>query len=109
MRLVKQDKRLDRSSFDCGEPELDRFVKTRAKKACRAAITPEQSFFGVFCIERLAVHLNTSGDAVYRKLTEASDLLDTYIFPCYDALHTQGEAYIVRELTELMKARGVLP
>jgi hypothetical protein len=83
--------------------------KARAKMTCRVAITPEQSFFGVFCIERLAAHLNTSGDVVYKKLTEASDLLDAYIFPCYDALHTQGEAYIVRELTELMKTKGVLP
>jgi hypothetical protein len=42
-------------------------------------------------------------------LTEKSDLLDSYIIPFYEPLHTQGKAYIVRELVELMKKRGIIP
>jgi len=71
-------------------------------------ITPEQSFFAVFCIEALAGELGTTGDKIYKMLTEDSDILDGYIIPYYDALHTQGKSYIVRELKELMQKRGVL-
>jgi hypothetical protein len=48
------------------------------------------------------------GDAIYKKLTEKSDLLDNYVIPYYEALHTQGEDYIVRELVELIKQRDVI-
>jgi len=71
-------------------------------------MTPEQSFFAVFCIESLADELGTKGDEVYSLLTEKSDILDTYIIPNYQSLHTQGKGYIVDELISLMKKRGVL-
>lgn len=71
-------------------------------------MTPEQSFFAVFCIEALADHLGIAGDKIYRMLAEESDILDGYIVPCHEALHTQGKDYVVRELAELMQKRGVL-
>ena len=74
----------------------------------QTAMTPEQLFFAVFCLEALADELGTTGDNIYRMLTEDSDILDEYIVPCYDALHTQGKEYIVNELKELMQKRGVL-
>ena len=75
----------------------------------QATMTTEQSFFAVFCIEALAEALGTTGDSIYKLLTEKSDILDTYIVPCYDALHTQGKEYIVRNLKELMQKQGILP
>jgi len=78
----------------------------------RVAMTSEQSFFAVFCIEALADDLGTTGDKVYRILTEDSNILDGYIVPSYDALHTQGKGYIVEELKEIMRKRklgGNLP
>ncbi|MCL1849264.1 MAG: DUF3791 domain-containing protein [Clostridiales bacterium] len=69
-------------------------------------LTNEQSFFAVFCIEALADSLDISGDQIYRMLTEKSRILDEYIIPYFDALHTQGRDYIVRELTEIMKKEG---
>jgi len=74
----------------------------------QAEMTAEQSFFAVFCIEALADDLGTTGDKIYKMLTENSDILDNYIVPCYDALHTQGKDYIIRDLKELMQERGVL-
>ena len=74
----------------------------------QAILTPEQSFFAVFCIEALADDLGTTGDKIYKTLTEKSDILDNYIIPYYDALHTQGKNYIVCELKELMQKKGVL-
>ena len=73
-----------------------------------ATMTEEQSFFAVFCIEVLADDLGTTGDKIYKALTENSDILDGYIVPCYDALHTQGKSYIIHELKELMQKQGVL-
>jgi hypothetical protein len=70
-------------------------------------ITPEETFFAVFCIEALADELGTSGNKIYKILTEDSNILDGYILPCYNALHTQGKGYIVSELIELMRERGI--
>ena len=80
----------------------------RSEASSQTAMTPEQSFFAVFCIEALADDLGTTGDNVYRMLAENSSILDDYLVPCYDALHTQGKDFIVRELKELMQQRGVL-
>jgi hypothetical protein len=71
-------------------------------------LTKEESFFAVFCIESLAEELKIPGDEVYKLLTEKSDILDDYIIPVYEPLHTQDKAYIVRELIDVMKQREVL-
>jgi hypothetical protein len=76
--------------------------------ADRSAMTHEQSFFAVFCIESLADELKMTGDIIYKMLTEDSDILDNYILPHYEVLHTQGKGYIVDELVDLMKKQGVL-
>ena len=83
-------------------------ISARAEMSRQTAMTPEQSFFAVFCIEALADALETTGDKIHELLTEESDILDGYIVPGYEALHTQGDAYIVRELLDLMQKRAVL-
>ena len=80
-------------------------VRTMGKQS---AMSPEQSFFVVFCIEALADELGTTGDKIYKMLSEKSAILDEYIVPCYNTLHTQGKEYIVRDIIDLMKTRGVL-
>jgi hypothetical protein len=82
---------------------------TEGSEGSSDAMTPEQSYFAVFCIEALADELCTSGDIIYKLLTKESDILDGYILPSYETLHTQGKGYIVRELLELMQKRGVEP
>jgi hypothetical protein len=57
----------------------------------------------------LADETGTTGDAIYKMITDDSDILDDYIVPYYDVLHTQGKGYIVRELKELMQSRRILP
>jgi streptomycin 6-kinase len=74
----------------------------------QADMTPEQSFFAVFCIEALADELHTTGDKVYKMLTEDSDILDTYIVPHYDVLHTQGREWIIDDLKGLMTKEGLI-
>lgn len=63
--------------------------------------------FVIFCIENLAVALHTDAQSVYRALTEKSDILKSYIVPEYEMLHTQSKEYIVDDILEVMKERGV--
>jgi len=74
----------------------------------KSTMTPEQSFFAVFCIESISDELEITGDKVYIMLSEESDILDSYIIPSYDSLHTQGKEYIVNELISLMEKKGVI-
>ena len=70
-------------------------------------MTTKELGFSVFCIESVAEHLGIKGDRAYKLLTEESNILDTYIIPCYDVLHTQGKEYIVNELIEVMREKGI--
>ncbi|MDR3224951.1 MAG: DUF3791 domain-containing protein [Clostridiales Family XIII bacterium] len=36
-----------------------------------------------------------------------TDILDGYILKCYDTLHTLGAEYLVDDLTEFTRERGV--
>ena len=64
--------------------------------------------FAIFCIENIAAKLGVSAEKVYDALTEKSDVLNDYIIPEYEILHTQGKEYIVDDIIEVMKERGVL-
>jgi len=63
--------------------------------------------FSVFCIESIAEKLELTDDAVYEMLTEQSNVLNDYIISCYGVLHTQGEEYIVDNIIDVMKQKGV--
>lgn len=63
--------------------------------------------FAIFCIENVAMRLNTPASEVYRAFTEKSNILRSYIVPEYERLHTQGRDYIVDELIEVMNEEGV--
>lgn len=63
--------------------------------------------FAVFCIENVALSLGVEATKVYRALTTDSDILFGYIIPEYDVLHTQSKEYIIADILEVMKERGV--
>lgn len=69
--------------------------------------TPEQLEFAVFCIENIAQKLKKNGLTVYRMFTEKSTILDDYILPEYEMLHTQSKEYIIDDILNVMKKRGV--
>lgn len=69
--------------------------------------TQRELEFAVFCIENLAASLNTSSDLVYKALVGKGDILNQYIIPCYETLHTQGREYIINDIREVMAERGV--
>lgn len=63
--------------------------------------------FVVFCIEAIAKRLNVNGQQVYKALAQKSDILNGYIVPEYEVLHTQSKDYIVDDILEVMQERGV--
>ncbi|MGM9539572.1 DUF3791 domain-containing protein [Anaerovibrio sp.] len=63
--------------------------------------------FAVFCIENLAQRFNITGAEMYRLLAEKSSILADYIVPGYETLHTQDKEYILDELAEVMRERGI--
>jgi hypothetical protein len=68
----------------------------------------DELVFVVFCIENVAARLGMNDSDVYKLLTVDSKLLDEYILPSYDSLHTQGKEYIVDDIVQTMKQEGLL-
>lgn len=62
--------------------------------------------FTVFLIHILADEWRKPYRAVYQVLNE-SEILDNYIVPCYDVLHTQGKQYLIEDITEFAKEKGI--
>lgn len=63
--------------------------------------------FVTYCIGNLARRLNLSAGEVYRMLKD-SGILSEYIVPSYDVLHTFSKEYLMEDLTEYMREKGVL-
>ena len=64
--------------------------------------------FITFCVGSLADALHMSASQVYSAL-RLSGVLNDYIVPCYDVLHTFSKEYLVEDLTEVLRERGALP
>jgi hypothetical protein len=67
----------------------------------------DQLDFAVFCVENVAERLGIEGEKVYKLLASDSRLLDDYIIPGYDSLHTQGKDYIVNDIIAYMREKGL--
>lgn len=63
--------------------------------------------FITYCIGNLSRRLGLSARDVYQRLKSSGILMD-YIVPCYDVLHTFGKEYLMEDLTDYMKEKGVL-
>ncbi len=63
--------------------------------------------FVTYCISKLAQTLKLSQREVYRRLKQ-SGLLYDYIVPSYDVLHTFSSRYLMEDLTDYMREKGVL-
>lgn len=67
----------------------------------------DQLEFVIFCIENVAVRLGVDAERVYQAFTQKSDILYSYIVPEYEVLHTQSLEYIVADLLDVMRERGI--
>ena len=64
--------------------------------------------FVVFCIEELAIEYNKSGRDIYQILSINTNMIEEYIIPNYEVLHSMGRDAIIQELKDLLKERGVV-
>lgn len=64
--------------------------------------------FAIFCIENVANELKITGDEAFVLLAKKTSILDEYIIANYDILHTQGREYIVNDVIDCMKNKGVI-
>ena len=70
-------------------------------------MTTEHLYFITFCVGNLSEALHKSASQVYGAL-RSSGVLNDYIIPCYDVLHTFSKEYIIDDLTEVLRERGAL-
>lgn len=63
--------------------------------------------FVTYCISKLSQVLKLPQREVYRRLKE-SGILYNYLVPSYDVLHTFSSRYLMEDLTDYMKEKGVL-
>lgn len=67
----------------------------------------EKLEFATFCVGAVANSLNCSRQDVYERL-KSSGIFKDYIIKHYDELHTFSRTYIVKDIIEYMKEKGVL-
>lgn len=63
--------------------------------------------FSIFILYSLADKWNKTPAAVY-EILNSTEILDNYIIACYDVLHTQGKEYLVEDITDYVKEKGVV-
>jgi hypothetical protein len=62
--------------------------------------------FSIFMLYSLADKWKMSTAKVY-KILNSTGILDNYIIKCYDILHTQGKEYLVEDITDYVREKGV--
>lgn len=62
--------------------------------------------FVVFILYALGEHLKMTTPEVYEILS-TTGILDDYIIKCYDVLHTLGKEYLVEDITEFVREKGI--
>ena len=66
----------------------------------------EELRFSIFVIYSLADKWKKTPADVY-KILNSTGILDNYVISCYDVLRTQGKEYLVEDLTEYVKEKGI--
>lgn len=62
--------------------------------------------FVVFVLHALGQHWNMITPEVY-DILNSTGILDDYIIKCYDVLHTLGKEYLVEDITEFVREKGI--
>lgn len=62
--------------------------------------------FVVFILHALDQHWNMTTLEVY-DILNSTGILDDYIIKCYDVLHTLGKEYLVEDITEFVREKGI--
>lgn len=63
--------------------------------------------FSIFVIHNLAESWKKTPPVVY-EILNCTGILDNYIIKHYDTLHTLGREYLIEDITECVKEKGVV-
>lgn len=69
-------------------------------------IEKKELTFVVFVLHALGQHWNMTTPEVY-DILNSTGILDDYIIQCYDVLHTLGKEYLVEDITEFVREKGI--
>ncbi len=69
-------------------------------------IEKKELTFVVFVLHALGQHWNMTTPEVY-DILNTTGILDDYIIKCYDVLHTLGKEYLVEDITEFVREKGI--
>ena len=67
----------------------------------------ESMAFVVYMIHRCAERWHQSPSRAYRKLDE-SGCIRSYLIPHYDVLHTQSSQYVLEDIEQYLRVRGIV-
>ncbi|MBO4334136.1 MAG: DUF3791 domain-containing protein [Paludibacteraceae bacterium] len=63
--------------------------------------------FTIYCIGIMSESLGIDEREVYN-LMQKGGIIEGYIVPCFDVLHSFSRDYIIEDLTTLMREKGLL-
>lgn len=69
-------------------------------------IEKKELTFVVFVLHDLGQHWNMTTPEVY-DILNSTGILDDYIINFYDVLHTLGKEYLVEDITEFVREKGI--
>ncbi len=99
------------SDWEAGRRKMPDYVFTFIKNSISFTLedySTNQVEFGVFCIENIAERLNLETTEIYRKMTEETDVLYSYVFSNFEVLHAQDKDYIIDDVISVLEEEGVL-
>ena len=62
--------------------------------------------FVIFVLHALGQHWNMTTPEVY-EILNTTGILDDYIIKCYDVLHALGKEFLVEDITEFVREKGI--
>lgn len=62
--------------------------------------------FVIFILYALGQHWNMTTPEVY-EILNTTGILDDYIIKCYDVLHALGKEFLVEDITEFVREKGI--
>ncbi len=86
--------------------EKSQLLENITERLVRIMCKKQELIFSIFILYSLADKWKMSPAKVY-KILNSTGILDNYIIKCYDVLHTQGKEYLVEDITDFVREKGV--
>lgn len=77
------------------------------KEEVGSVVNESKLDFCIFLLYSLAEEWKKTPAEVYQVLN-STGILDEYVIPCYDVLHTLGKDYLVEDITEFVREKMCL-